>query len=91
VPAPRKYPSELHERPVRVVLEGREDRTYRRTRRCNRSVSGVGVNPETLRGWVKQPDIDAGRRPGPTSNAKRIKELNQGADQDIKIGRTKPP
>lgn len=28
----------------------------------------VGVNPDTLRGWCKQADIDAGRRSGTTTS-----------------------
>jgi len=36
----------------------------------------VGVNPDTLRGWCKQAAIDAGERPGTTTNdAQRIKVL----------------
>lgn len=36
----------------------------------------TGVNPDTLRGWMKQALIDAGERPGVTTNdAKRIKDL----------------
>ena len=38
----------------------------------------VGVNKDTLRGWVKQVDIDAGRRAGTTtSEAVELKELRQ--------------
>lgn len=38
----------------------------------------TGVNADTLRGWCKQADIDAGRRPGATtSDAARIKELER--------------
>ncbi len=38
----------------------------------------VGVNPDTLRGWCKQADIDVGRRPGVTTqDATRIKELER--------------
>jgi len=38
----------------------------------------VGVNLDTLRGWVKQADIDAGKRPGTTtSDASRIKDLER--------------
>lgn len=34
------------------------------------------MNPDTLRGWCKQADIDSGRRPGVTTrDAARIKEL----------------
>ena len=36
----------------------------------------VGVNPDTLRGWVKQAQIDAGERPGTTTDdGQRIKQL----------------
>jgi transposase-like protein len=36
------------------------------------------VNPDTLRGWCKQADIDAGRRPGTTTgDATRIRQLEQ--------------
>jgi transposase-like protein len=36
----------------------------------------VGVNPDALRGWVKQARIDAGERPGTTTvEAQRIKQL----------------
>ena len=38
----------------------------------------LGVNPETLRGWVRQARIDAGDRPGTTTDeARRIKELEK--------------
>ena len=44
----------------------------------------VGVNPDTLRGWVKQADIDAGRRPGvTTADADRVKEL-EGELRELK-------
>jgi len=35
----------------------------------------VGVNPDTLRGWCKQADVDAGRTPGTTTDAATIKQL----------------
>jgi transposase-like protein len=38
----------------------------------------VGIVPDTLRGWCKQADIDAGRRPGTTtSDAAKLKELER--------------
>jgi transposase-like protein len=38
----------------------------------------TGVNADTLRGWCKQADIDAGRRPGTTTtDGARIKELER--------------
>jgi transposase len=44
----------------------------------------VGVVPDTLRGWVKRWEIDAGRRPGTTSaEAAEIKAL-QGEVRELK-------
>jgi transposase len=38
----------------------------------------LGVGPESLRGWLKQADIDAGKRPGISStDAARIAELER--------------
>jgi transposase-like protein len=80
VPAPRKYPNELRERAKRLVQEAREqDPTMSMNQAVLRIGPRVGVNPDTLRDWVKQGDIDAGRRPGTTtSEAATIKELELG-------------
>ena len=77
MPAPRKYPQELRERAMRLVQEARqEDPELSVTAAVHRIGTRVGVNPDTLRGWVKQADIDAGKRPGTTTDdAKRIKLL----------------
>ena len=65
MPAPRKYPQELRERAIRLVGEARvEEPELSVTAAVNRIGTKVGVNPDTLRGWVKQADIDAGKRPG---------------------------
>ena len=79
MPAPRKYPQELRERAVRLVTEARvEEPELSVTAAVNRIGTKVGVNPDTLRGWVKQSDIDAGRRSGTTTeDGKRIKELER--------------
>ena len=79
MPAPRKYPQELRERAVRLVGEARvEEPELSVTAAVNRIGTKVGVNPDTLRGWVRQSDIDAGKRPGTTSDdAKRFKELER--------------
>ena len=38
----------------------------------------LGVNPETLRSWVNQDQVDAGDRPGTTTaDAQRIKDLEK--------------
>jgi transposase-like protein len=77
MPAPRKYPQELRERAIRLVAEARDqDPELSVNAAVVRIGSRTGVNADTLRGWVKQADIDAGRRPGTTTDdAKRIKDL----------------
>ena len=79
MPAPRKYPNELRERAMRLVQEAREqDRELSLNAAVIRVGQRTGVNADTLRGWCKQADIDAGRRPGTTtSDAARIKELER--------------
>jgi transposase len=79
VPAPRKYPNELRERAQRLVQEAREqDPDLSLNAAVKRVGPRVGINPDTLRGWCKQADIDAGRRPGTTtSEAATIKQLQQ--------------
>ncbi|WCO67124.1 IS3 family transposase [Iamia majanohamensis] len=77
MPAPRKYPDELRERAIRLVLEAREqDEKLSLNAAVQRIGPRVGVNPDTLRTWAKQAEIDDGRRPGTTtSEAARVREL----------------
>ncbi|MBN9202631.1 MAG: transposase [Microbacterium chocolatum] len=77
MPAPRKYPPELRERAMRLVAEARkEDPELSLNQAVIRIGQRVGVNADTLRGWCKQAQIDAGERPGTTtSDAARIKQL----------------
>ncbi len=38
----------------------------------------LGINPETLRNWVSQAEVDSGERPGTTTeDRKRIAELER--------------
>ena len=62
---------------MRLVVEARrEDRQLSLNAAVVRIGQRVGVNPDTLRGWCKQGEIDAGQRPGTTtSDAVRIKAL----------------
>lgn len=75
--APRKYPSELRERAIRLVAEARnEDRELSLNAAVIRIGQRTGVNPDTLRGWCMQAEVDAGQRAGTTTtDARRIKEL----------------
>src|SRR5256884_9733186 len=77
MPAQRRYPDELRERAVKMVLEirQREGKGHGELARVGRQ---LGVHPEALRGWVKQAEIDNGMRPGITSeDQKRIAELER--------------
>lgn len=62
---------------MRLVQEARkEDPELSVNQAVIRIGQRVGVNPDTLRGWVKQAQIDAGERPGTTSDdGQRIKQL----------------
>jgi Transposase. len=77
MPAPRKYPIELRERAQRMVAEAMvEDPSLSLNAAVKRIGPRVGVVPDTLRGWIKQADVDAGRRLGTTSSeGAAVKEL----------------
>src|SRR3954465_14635879 len=74
---PQKYPDELRERAVRMVLEIRE-RTGEKHGGVTRVAKELGIGPESLRGWVYRAEIDSGRRPGTsTADAQRIAQLER--------------
>ncbi len=75
--APRKYPDELRERAIRMTVDARKDPASRPSA-CKRIGEQLGINPETLRGWVTQAEIDEGQPPGTTStDAAKIAELER--------------
>jgi len=83
----KRYPRELKERAVRMVLElQREDPGDHGV--VSRVSRQLGVGTESLRTWVKQADVDAGRKPGSTSAEheelvmlrKEVKELRRAND-----------
>ena len=75
--APRKYPDELRERATRMAVDARRDPATR-TGALKRIGEQLGINPETLRNWVIQAEIDEGDRPGTTTDeARRIAELER--------------
>jgi transposase len=79
MPAPRKYPPELRDRAIRLVTEAREQEPKLSLNAAAKRIGPrVGISSDTLRGWVKQADIDAGRRPGvPVADAARARELEK--------------
>src|SRR3954454_23251482 len=74
---PQKYPDELRERAVHMVLEIRE-RTGEKHGAVTRVAKELGIGPEALRGWVSRAEIDSGRRPGTsTADGQRIAQLER--------------
>lgn len=74
---PQKYPDELRQRAVRMVLEVQAE-TGEKHGAVTRIAKQLGVGTESLRQWVNQADVNAGRRAGTTSaDAIRIAELER--------------
>jgi transposase len=73
----RRYPPELKERAVRLVFETIE-REGKELGVVTRIARQLGIGPESLRGWVRQAEIDGGTRPGvTTAEQQRIAELER--------------
>ena len=76
-PTTRRYSEAEKEQAVRAVRQlrkelGTDHGTVRRV------AEQLGIGAESLRGWVKQAEIDQGVKPGVTSvEAARVKELEQ--------------
>ena len=77
MPGNGRYPAELRERAVRMVLENA--RLYGSQWEAICSVAGkLGPTPETVRLWVRRAEIDGGSRPGvTTAERERIKVLER--------------
>jgi transposase len=73
----KRYPAEVRERAVRLVMEHRGE--YESEWAAITSIAQkCGMTAETLRKWVRQSEVDGGRRPGLSSEeAARIKELER--------------
>ncbi len=69
------YPAEVRERAVRMVFDHQHE--YPSQWKAIESISQkLSINHETLRVWVRRAEVDAGERPGVSTDERaRMREL----------------
>ena len=74
---PSKYSPEVRDRAVRMVVEHAGEHASQWA--AISSIAGkLGVHRETLRNWVRQAEVDRGRRGGLTTDERqRLKDLER--------------
>jgi len=73
----KRYPAEVRERAVRMVLE-RQVEEGSRWAAISSIAAKIGCTAETLRRWVLEAEVDQGTRPGIHSEQRaRMKELER--------------
>ncbi len=76
-PSSKRYPPEMRERAVRMVQQSIEE-SGERWGVVSRVARQLGIGEQTLRIGVERAEIDAGKRPGVTTEDKaRIAELEK--------------
>ena len=77
MPTGTRYPQEIRERAVRMVVEHRDEYPTEWAAVASIAVK-LGMTPETLRKWLRRDQVDSGGRPGVTTTERgRIRELER--------------
>jgi len=79
--APRKYPIELQERAVRLWRSEQPRRPIAHVAR------ELGLNPETLRTWIRQDEADRGQRDDRLTS-EQLEELRRLRRENAELRRT---
>jgi len=85
---PKHYEAEVKARAVRLVAEHKVE-SGSVTKSCEAVGRRLGISKETLRGWCRQAQVNAGEREGVTSEElaeiKRLKAENRRLREDVEI------
>jgi len=85
---PKKIDEQLRTRAVRLVTEHQQEYPTL-TAACEAVARQVGVGKESVRRWVRQAEVDAGLRPGVTSEEseeiKKLRAENRRLREDVAI------
>ena len=85
---PKKIDKELKARAVRLVTEHQQEYPSL-TAACEAVARQLGVGQESVRRWVRQAEVDAGLRPGVSSEEseeiRKLKAENRRLREDVAI------
>ena len=85
---PKHYDAGVKARAVRLVTEHKVE-SGSVTKSCEAVGRRLGISKETLRGWCRQAQVDAGEREGVSSEElaeiKRLKAENRRLREDVEI------
>lgn len=82
-PFQRRYPPELRDRAVRLVAETAAERGDRHGA-VTRIARQLGIGAESLRQWVRQTEIDDGRRSGLTTEERERLKLLERENRELR-------
>jgi transposase len=78
-----RYPLEVHQRGVRMVLEHQAEYPSQWAAICS-VASKLGCSSETLRNWVRRAEVDEGRRPGLSSEERERLRLLERENRELR-------